>query len=426
MVAPALTEIGRDLDIKDSFQQALVLSIFVAANAVGPLVWGPLSELYGRVIIMLISNAWFLIFNLGCALAQNKEEMITFRFLAGIGGSASQAVGGGVLGDLFSAEERGKALSVYSAGPLLGPAIGPIAGGWIIQAASWRWIFYSTTIASAVIQAAGIFILQESYAPVLLHRHKEKLIKETGNNALYTEFDHPECTLSKTLKIALTRPFRILATQPIVQLLALFMAYLYGMNYLMLASFPTLWFEVYHESTGIQSLNYISLGMGFWLGAQIATPLQDRFYARLKRHYVPQDSPGRPEFRVPVMIPGAIITPVGLLIYSWTAEAHTHWIGPNIGAAIYAAGSIISFQCVQGYLVDSYTTFAASALGAATVLRSLAGFGFPLFAPSIYAALGYGKGGTVLAVCAIVIGWPVPLLLWKFGERLRARSKFTG
>lgn len=425
MVAPALTAIGKDLNIPDGFMQALVLSIFIAAYALGPLVWGPLSELYGRVIIMQISNAWFLLFNLGCALARTEGQMIAFRFLSGIGGSAPLAIGGGTLSDLFTAEQRGKALSVYSIMPMLGPAIGPIAGGWIAEKTTWRWGFYSTTIACGVVQTAGFFLLQETYAPVLLHWKRKRLVKETGNKELRTEYDHPERTFTQHLTIALTRPFRLLATQPILQVLALYMAFLYGLMYLMLSSFPALFATKYHESPGIQGLNYISLGLGFWLGSQLCAPLQDRIYARLKKRYVPDGGPGRPEFRVPMMIPGAVIVPVGVLIYAWTAEYKTHWIGPNIGAFIMAVGTIISFQCLQGYIVDAYSRYAASAVGAATVLRSLAGFGFPLFAPAMYAKLGYGPGGSLLAGCAVFIGWPAPILLWVYGQKLRAKSKFT-
>lgn len=425
MVAPGLSAIGKDLHIEGRTEQALVLSIFVAAYAVGPLFWGPMSELYGRVIVIQISNVWFFCFNLGCALARSEGQMIAFRFLAGLGGSAPLAIGGGILGDLFTAEQRGKAMSVYSLMPLLGPAIGPVAGGWIAQNTSWRWVFWSTTIACGFIQAAGLFLLRETYAPVLLHRKKLRLMRETGNTNLRTEFDRPERTLTQTLGTALTRPFRMLFSQLIVQILALYMTYLYGMIYLLFSTFPSLFAEKYNERPGIQGLNYISIGLGFFIGTQVCAPLQDRIYAALKRKYVPDGGPGRPEFRVPLMVPGAILVPVGLFIYAWTAEYQTHWIGPNIGALIFSLGSIIGFQCVQGYLVDSYTRFAASAVGAATVMRSLAGFGFPLFAPAMYQSLGYGKGGTILAVAAIVIGWPAPVLLWLYGAQWRAKSKFS-
>jgi hypothetical protein len=98
---------------------------------------------------------------------------------------------------------------------------------------------------------------------------------------------------------------------------------------------------------------------------------------------------------------------------------------PNIGTLIFCAGSIISFQCIQTYLVDAYTRYAASAIAAATVLRSMAGFGFPLFAPAMYRALDYGWGNSLLGFVAIGLGLPAPFMLWKFGETLRSKSKFA-
>ncbi|KAL1892202.1 hypothetical protein Sste5346_007158 [Sporothrix stenoceras] len=426
MVAPALPDIGRELHITSSVEQLLTLSIFILAYAVGPLFLGPLSELYGRVIVLQLSNLVYLFFNLGCGLAKTRGQMIAFRFLSGFGGSAPLAIGGGVLADLFTAEQRGRALSMYSLAPLLGPAVGPIAGAFIAQNTTWRWVFYSTTIADGVIQFAGLFFLRETFAPVLLTWKRDRLRKETGNNALYTAFDEARAGgVWHTLRIAFSRPFIMLGSQLIVQVLALYMMYLYGIMYLMLATFPTLWTEIYHERQGIAGLNYISLGVGLSLGAQIMAPLQDRVYAYLKRRY--NVTVGRPEFRVPIMVPGSILVPAGLLIFGWTAEYKTHWIGPNIGAALMTSGVIIGFQCIQGYLVDTYTRYAASAVGATTVLRSIAGFGFPLFAPNLYSSLGYGKGNTVLAAIGIIIGWPAPFLLWKYGPYLRnKKSSFQG
>lgn len=192
--------------------------------------------------------------------------------------------------------------------------------------------------------------------------------------------------------------------------------------YLVLSTFPALWENAYHESVGIGSLNYISLGVGFFLGVQCVAPLNDVIYRRLKKgnHDI-----GRPEFRVPLMVPGAMLVPIGLFWYGWSAQAHVHWILPNIGAAIFCAGIIIGFQCIQTYLVDAYTRFAASAVASATVLRSLAGFGFPLFAPSMYNALGYGWGNSLLGFVAIAVGLPGPALLWFYGERLRSKSRFA-
>ena len=194
--------------------------------------------------------------------------------------------------------------------------------------------------------------------------------------------------------------------------------------YLMLSSFPTLWNNpaYYNESTGIGGLNYIALGLGFWLGAQLCAPLNDRIYKDLKHR---NGGIGQPEFRVPLLAVGCLLMPSGLFIYGWTAQTHQHWIAPDIGACIFGLGTIACFLCIQTFLIDTYTRFAASALAACSFLRSLAGFGFPLFAPYMFDALEYGWGNSVLAFIGIGIGIPAPLIIWKFGPKLRSMSPYA-
>lgn len=133
---------------------------------------------------------------------------------------------------------------------------------------------------------------------------------------------------------------------------------------------------------------------------------------------------GIPEFRLPLLVPAAILLPLGLFIYGWSAEYQVHWVVPNIGAFIIAASIMIGFNALMIYIIDCYTTFAASASAAASVMRSAFAFVFPLWAPYLYAALGNGWGNSVLAFVAIAIGAPSPVLLWFYGAKLRARSRF--
>ena len=93
MVAPAISSISKDFNITNEVEQQLVLSVFVLAYAIGPLFLGPLSEIYGRVPVLQLSNLFYLVFNIACGFSQNKGEMIAFRFLSGLGGSAPLAVG---------------------------------------------------------------------------------------------------------------------------------------------------------------------------------------------------------------------------------------------------------------------------------------------------------------------------------------------
>ncbi|SMY29736.1 unnamed protein product [Zymoseptoria tritici ST99CH_1A5] len=422
MIAPALQKVADDLGTKTRLEAELAMSVFILGFAIGPLLLGPLSELFGRRTVLQLSNVFFFIFNLAGGFSNTSGQMIAFRFLSGLGGSAPLGIGGGVLADLWSPTERGRAMALYSLMPLLGPAVGPIAGGYIAQYSTWRWVFWSTSIGAVFVGCLGFFFLKETYAAEILTRKKKRLILLTGNTDLHTEFDNPARSFAAHIGTAFKRPFILLFTQPIVQVLALYIGYVYGTLYLVLASFPRVWADLYNQPLGRSGLNYISLGLGFFIGTQIAAKFADRIYKSLKaKHH----DKGRSEFRVPLMFPGAIMVPVGLFIYGWSAEKRTHWIVPNIGTMIFAAGNQLVFQNCQTYLVDAYTRYAASAIAATAVFRSLGGFAFPLFAPYMYSALGYGWGNTTLAFIGIAVGFPAPFILWYYGEALRKKSTFA-
>jgi MFS family permease len=287
--------------------------------------------------------------------------------------------------DCWNPDQRGKAVGIYSLAPLLGPSVGPIAGAFIAETTTWRWVFWSTSIAAALIQLSGIFFLPETSGSTPLKRKAQRLRRETGNEKLHAEFDSDK-TLGKALGVALVRPFRLLATQPIIQVIAVYMAYLFGLLYLILSTFPGVWEG---ENVGIGGLNYLSLGIGFALGAQIIARISDRIYQRLKHR---NNEIGRPEFRIPSMFVASALIPIGLFWYGWSVEGRVHWIMPNIGIAIFAVGSIVCLQCMQTYVIDSYARSAASGLAAALVLRSLCGLGFRCLRRQCIVLLGTDGG----------------------------------
>ncbi len=184
-------------------------------------------------------------------------------------------------------------------------------GGFITERISWRWVFWTVSIADGIVQVLGILFLRETYAPILLARKARRLRNASGDQTWHTKWEVPGRTFPKILKLALVRPFILLGTQPIIQVLALYMGYLYGVVYLVLTTLPGLWTERYHESVEIAGLNYISLGVGYLLGAQSTARLNDTIYKILKRRSG-QDV-DRPDFRLPLLTPGAILVPVRLL-----------------------------------------------------------------------------------------------------------------
>ncbi|KAH6657702.1 putative efflux pump antibiotic resistance protein [Truncatella angustata] len=421
IMAPALSTIATELNM-NSIESVMSLSIYILATALGPLFIGPLSEIYGRQVILHASNIWFLVWNIACGFAKTKETLIAARFLAGFGASAIYALAGGVLGDIWRPEQRGRSLGIYLLIPLLGAAVGPIIGGFMAARTTWRWMFWATSIFQAVMIAVSITTFKETYAPLILKQRAVRLRQETGNQQYHTSFERLEERKStfSILCRALTRPLRLLAFHPIIQITALISAFYYGVLYIVLSSFATLWTDKYHQSVELSGLHYIAIALGEVAGCQVGGPLMDFMYRHMLARFGTNEH--APEYRIPLIFPVAFLGPLGLFIYGWTAEYRVHWMAVDTGVFIYMFGGQIAGMPLQAYVIDAYPEHASSALAASQFLRSMTAFLFPLFAPSMYDALGYGWGNSTIAFIALVFGIPAPLALWFWGAKLRAKA----
>lgn len=324
-----------------------------------------------------------------------------------------------MLADCWRPEERGLSFAISTFLPLFGPALGPILGGLLTGSIGWRWIFWVLSILDGILMLLTFFIFPETHAGTILRRKAKQLRKETSREC-YSEFERESESLSHVLVIGLLRPCRLLLTQPLIQLMSFFLAYNYGVLYIVQSTFAELWIESYGQSVSVSGLHYIAIAVGCIIAAQGGAYSMDRIWQRLKTR---AKGEVRPEYRVPLMIPGAIIIPVGLFWYGWSAQARAFWILPDIGIAIFSCGIILGTQAMQAYVMDSFPKYVASASAASQMLRNVAGFSFPLFAPKMYQTLGYGWGNSLLAFMFMAIGVPAPLILWKYGASLRAKGK---
>ncbi|KAI0910976.1 polyamine transporter 3 [Ustulina deusta] len=400
----------------------MVLSIFLLGFALGPLVASPLSEIYGRVRVVQVWNFVYILFNGACGAAQSKEAILVLRLLAGLSGSATLGIGGGTLSDLFRSENRGKAVAIYSWSPILAPLVGAVLGGFISEYTTWRWTFFASSLLSVVVQLSGFVFLEETYPPLILRRKRDMLRAQTGNTDLHTEFDYLDNSRIQVLKTNLVRPFRLLASQPIIQVLALYNAFLYGNIYILYADFVDLWTDVYGESLQIAGLNYLAIAIGSAFAAECSTLINDRIYRVLSKR---NGGNGLPEFRVPIMIPATLFLAAGMFWYGWTADRHLYWILPDIGAAIFVAGALTCTISINAYVIDTYGRYAASGLAAVSTIRCLAGYTFPIFAPYLYSRLGYGWACSILGFISLGIGLPAAVLLRKYGKLLREKSPYA-
>jgi len=404
-----------------SYEAGLVsISVFVVGFGVGPMIFAPLSEVFGRQVIYASTLLVAVIFIIPCAVAENYATLIVCRTIDGIAFSAPMTLVGGTLADMWRNEERGVPMAAFSAAPFIGPAIGPLVGGFLADAAGWRWLYWIQLILGFVVWVLITFTVPETYAPTLLARRAKKLRKETGDAGHVTEQELDTRTFSSRLGVFLIRPFQLLFRELIVLLISLYMSVLYGLLYMFFVAYPIVFQKGKGYSAGITGLMFIPLAVGVVCSAMCA-PLVNKHYLKMVHKYH-----GNPpaEIRLIPMMLSCWFIPVGLFIFAWTSFERLTWVGPCLAGWPVGFGFIFLYNSANNYLVDSYQHQAASALAAKTFIRSFWGAAVVLFTEQMYERLNDQWATTLLAFLGLAC-CGIPFLFWFFGARIRARSKYA-
>lgn len=384
--------------------------------AFGPLIWAPLSEIYGRVPVYHITNTGFLAFTVGCALAPSLPSLIVFRFFAGFFGSCITANGGASFADMVPLERRAAYMSFFIMGPILGPVAGPIGGGFLATAMGWRWVFWLVVITGGFNAALMVVFCRETYAPLILRRKARRSNKDLSD--LDSGPAQERSSAWVVLSRGISRPIKLLVLSPLGALLALYMAVIYGFLYLMISSISEVFVETYGFSANLSGLAYLGLGIGCLSGNLLVSLTSDRY---MMRKAAQQGGQKKPEYRNLWVPLGAISIPGGFFIYGWTAQYGVHWIVPIIGTLFIGFGFNAIFNSLLLYLVESFTIFAASALAANGIIRCIGGGLLPLAGLTLYGNLGVGWGNSVLGFLHMGVIFPLTFVLVRYGEYLRNR-----
>ena len=250
---------------------------------------------------------------------------------------------------------------------------------------------------------------------MLLERKASKLRKFTGNPNHRSKLAS-NLTPKRLFKHSIIRPLKMLICCPIVTVMCIYVAILYGILYLLFATYSFVFRQVYAFTTASTGLVFLAGGLGTLMGLFYVGYFSDR--TLIKRAATGKTI--TPEDRLPfiITIPGSLTFPFGLFVYGWTAQEHVHWIVPQIGTAITGFGSILIFVGIQTYLVDAFEEYAASVIGANAVLRGTAGALIPLAGLSMYNGLGWGWGNSLLAFVALAFA-PMPWVFGVYGAKIR-------
>ncbi|WWC57511.1 uncharacterized protein I303_100043 [Kwoniella dejecticola CBS 10117] len=397
---------------------ALTVTLTVCGFGTGPLLWSPLSELLGRRLLWIVPTFAYIIFNIPCALAPNIGCLLASRFICGFFGSAPLTLAGGTIADIWGPEERGFAIAIFAAAPYTGPVIGPLIGGFIGKYAGWRWLYWVNMISAGVVWAATLTI-PETFAPALLKRRAKQLRQDACDDSFVTEQELFRKPLGEIVIETLIRPFEMLATEPILLLMSLYISLVYGLLYAFFFAFPVVFGEDYGWDDAKTGLTFIPVFFGVGL-ALFVTPWLEKKYTAKGDNVTPED-------RLPGMLIGGPFVPLSLFIFGWTAPPYVapgggSWVGPCSAGIPFGFGMVLVYFSANAYLIEAFPDYVASALAAKTVVRSAAGAAMPLFIAIMFRKLGNGPAATILAAVAIVMAL-IPFAFAKYGASIRARSK---
>ncbi|KAH0162395.1 MFS general substrate transporter, partial [Aureobasidium melanogenum] len=400
----------------------LGISLYVLGFATGPILWAPMSELYGRRVPLLIASFGFSIFSIAVAVGKDLQTILICRFFGGFMGACPLTVVGAVFADMFNNAQRGVAVTVFSIAVFSGPLLAPFIGGFITTSyLGWRWCEYITAIMGFTGLALLLFLLEETYPPVILVNKAAELRRRTKNWGIHAKQEEIEINLRELIEKNLGRPMRMLFTEPIVLLLSIYMAFVYGLLYLFLTFYPIVFQRVHGMSPGVGGLPYFGMILGeFFAGLYIVIDVPS-YNRKLKAN----NNIPIPEWRLPPVIIGGVLFGVGLLWFGWTGyREDIPWIAPTLSGLFTGFGIMSIFLQCLNYLIDSYLMFAASAIAANTFLRSLCGAGFPLFATYMIDGMGIQWAGTLLGCFAFLLV-PLPILFYIKGAQIRGKSNFA-
>ncbi|KKA26691.1 hypothetical protein TD95_001630 [Thielaviopsis punctulata] len=425
IMIPALAQIMYEFQVNRTVA-LLTLTLYTLGLAFGPPVIAPLSEVFGRKYVYLFSSTAFLIFTGCCTAMHNFAGLLVMRFLAGFFGSSALATGAGTIADVWGLSKAGAyAGLLFILGPFLGPTLGPLAGAYIMESHSdWRWTLYTTLILAAPIWLATAVMRETSKVWILRN--------EPGH-----ELDISASKIGGVLRTALTKPIKMLLTDSVVLVLALYSAYAYALVFSYFASTSFILQLFYRFTLREVGLSFIAVIIGYI----VATAMFGVFTNRVEGHAAKLGRPPRPELRLLSACVGSILLPASLFWYAWEVHVGGKWAAEVASGILFGWGAFSIFLSIIIYQVEFFGAESGAsaiatlclaanlnslipALAANGVIRYIMGAVFPLFTVQMYENLGVHWAGSTFAFLAVGM-IPIPFLLYRFGEKLRKRSKFT-
>ncbi|KAJ6460438.1 MFS general substrate transporter [Mycena vulgaris] len=395
--------------VEASYQTVIV----IAFAGIGSFLWVPLANTYGRRPVLLFTTLLAAASSFGSGKAQTWSQVIGTRVLNGLGTSSFFTIGAGMVADCFFLHERGRAMGVFTVFLTNSAHVAPIPGGFLAQYVNYRWCYYLPAILDLIMFFVMLFCLPETLyirgsTPVVTSKPILRRMNLWGLR--------PE---GKRLKIAdFLRPFQMVIYPSVI-----ISAVYYSVNFAMASILPAVTsatlFRAVHQFT--PSKTGLALGFGTLVGSTLGELLGGIVIDRSM--YLSRKGKGGevvPEVRLQGIWVGAILQPIGLLIWGFCWQYKTHWIGPTMGFTIMCFAIQIISTVLYSYCADCYKPQMPEIAQVFNFGRQTVGMTVGFWAIPLGTKIGYHYMSITLALIGLVTFAPIVFLMYR-GRNVREK-----
>ena len=422
-LVPIATRIVANLDDGriDKSASVLLVTIWELGEAIGPLIQAPCSELFGRYPVYNLANVLFIGATLLAVLSQTVSLFISARFLTGLA-VASNVLAPAIVADIFPSEQRGTAMSLIMFAPLTGGAIAPTIAGAIVQSSSWRNVLWMSIGLAGACELAFLTLFRETYKVTILQRRAARLRKGTGNPLFRTPFDGEEGrSIFQRFGEPIVRPASVFWGSNILKAISLFGAVAFSYFYIMSTTLPDILEGIYHLSPAATGSAFIIFSIGSGACIAICNVFLDRIYIKLRDSH---KGVGQPEYRIPLIMIGALTMPIVIAAYGWNAQLQSPLWLTLLTEGLLGSTLMLAAVPWMVYVADAFGIYTASATTVVIVSRCLLSTFLPLATEPLVHKFGYGYAFTILGGISLALA-PTPFLIYRYGEKWRQRSSYT-
>ncbi len=300
-----------------------------------------------------------------------------------------------------------------------GPQVAPIISGFV-SVVTWRWTFWFGLIFAGGSLVLLLF-LPETYGPTILKSRARRMRKKSGNPNVFAPIERTKKGAKQMISVTLMRPLHMIAFEAIVLFTCIYLSIAYAIFYLFFEAYPLIFQGIYQMNTGVSGLAFLPILVGaviaFGIFVYYDSILQRA--KKAKKHWASIE-----EYRrLPLACLGGPLYVISLIWLGWAANANVHWIVPMLAGLPFGIAFMLIFMALLNYITDAYEVYAASAMAAASICRSIFGAILPLAASPMYGELGIAWASTLLGFLSLAM-CGIPFAFIKYGDRIRANSRF--